>query len=293
MRHPAALSVLFSAVAALAPLSLTTAPTHAAVADDDALIRGTKVTNLRALSQRVTLDVRDQPISDIFDFIASTTGAELEPIYLDADSFEGIDPDTAITIKATNLPALSLLERVLSRAQQIERPASPYTWQFTDTGSIEFGPKAQLNRTRVVELYDISDLLFIVPRFEDAPEFDLSSALQASQSGGGGGQSPFQTAGQQTDDVSTEDRVEVIVNLIETTVEPDQWDAVGGDGASISSFGTSIVITAPDYVHRQINGYDFWPARLQQTRVIDGRREVRIRPDTRPQTPSNPARRAP
>ena len=160
-----------------------------------------------------------------------------------------------------------------------ERPASAYTWQFTDIGSIEFGPKSVLNRNQTVELYDIADLLFVVPRFDEAPEFDLSSALQSSQ--GGGGSSPFTGTTQQQDDVSTEDRIAKIVNLIETTIEPEEWAGAGGDGASVTSFGNALVITAPDYIHRQINGYDFWPSRLQQLRRVDGRWEVRIRPDTR------------
>jgi hypothetical protein len=281
MRRIATIALLAACGLAAMPAPML-APATAA-ASDDAAIRGAKVSNLRALSKRVTLDVTDQPVSDIFRFLADVTGADLEPIYLDQDSFEGIDPETPITIKATEMPALTLLERVLARLQQAERPASGYTWQFTDTGSIEFGPKTALNRTQVVELYDIADLMFTVPRFDDAPEFDLSSALQSSQ-GGGGGNSPFQTQGQQQDDDDTEDRVTRLVQIIENTVEPDQWVSLGGDGGSITFYGTSLVVTAPDYMHRQINGYDFWPSRLQQVRTIKGRRDVQIRPEPTPRS---------
>ncbi|MCC5821828.1 MAG: hypothetical protein LAT64_00910 [Phycisphaerales bacterium] len=279
MRRITTLTILAAAGLAALPPAMHIASASAATADDPA-IRGAKASTLRALSTRVTLDVRDQPVSDIFDFIGRVTGAELEPIYLDDDSFDGINPETTITIRANNMPALSLLERVLARVEQAERPASSYTWQFTDTGSIEFGPKSILNRHQHIELYDISDLMFIVPRFDQAPEFDLSSALQSSQ--GGGGSSPFQGSQQQIDDTPADERISALVNLIETTVEPDQWVGAGGDGASISFFGNSLVVTAPDYVHRQINGYDFWPSRLQQLRRVDGRWEVRIRPETQP-----------
>lgn len=289
MRTTPALALLLIAVGAALPVTASQTLAQAAARSDEDSARAEKVRNLRALSTRVTLDVREQPITDIIDFIARVTGADLEPIYLDDSGYEGIDPETVLTIKATDMPALSLLERVLSRAQQIERPASNYTWQFTDTGSIEFGPRSVMNRNQVVELYDISDLMFTVPDFDNAPEFDLSSALQSSQ-GGGGGTSPFQTTGQTTDDLPTEDRVQRLINLIESTVEPEQWVNNGGDGASISMFGTSLVITAPDYVHRQINGYSFWPARLQQVRMVDGRRQIQIRPDSAPRsdTPSRP-----
>lgn len=275
----AALSLLAFAGLSLWPASQAPASVAAvAEASDDRQLRKTKASNLRALSKRVTLDVKDQPISDVFEFIARVTGAELEPIFLDDEGFEGIDPETLITIRATNMPALSLLERVLARAQQIERPTSNYTWQFTDIGSIEFGPKSVLNRNQVVELYDIADLMYIVPRFDNAPEFDLSSALQSSQ--GGGGTSPFQNSGGQDPDEPLEDRVQKLINLIETTVEPEQWVSSGGEGASVTMFGNSLVVTAPDYVHRQIAGYSFWPSRLQQVRTVDGRRQMHIRPDS-------------
>ncbi len=281
--HPArclaTLSVLAVAGLAALPGSLaTTAMATQTQTSDDTELRKTKAGNLRALSKRVTLDVKEQPISDVFEFIARVTGAELEPVFLSDDGFEGIDPETLITIHATDIPALSLLERVLARAQQIERPSSNYTWQFTDIGSIEFGPKSALNHNQVVELYDIADLMYIVPRFDDAPEFDLSSALQSSQ--GGGGSSPFQNSGGQGQDEPHEDRVRKLIKLIETTVEPEQWASSGGDGASITMFGNSLVVTAPDYVHRQIAGYSFWPSRLQQVRTVDGRRQVHIRPDS-------------
>ena len=117
------------------------------------------------------------------------------------------------------------------------------------------------------------------PRFDDAPEFDLSSALQSSQ-GGGGGSSPFQNSGGQDPDEPLEDRVRKLIDLIETTVEPEQWVSSGGEGASVTMFGNSLVVTAPDYIHRQIAGYSFWPSRLQQVRTVDGRRQMHIRPDS-------------
>ncbi len=247
---------------------------------DDDWARKDKVANLRALSQRVSLDVTDQPVEDIFRFLAEVTGAELEPIYLDDSRIDGIDPETTITIRANNIPALLVLERVLKRTESKESPASGYTWQFTESGTIEFGPKSELNRQQIVELYDISELLFIVPTFDNAPQFDLQSALQSSQ--GGGGQSPFQ-GGNQNDDntLDDEERFQRLVDLIQANIEPDEWTALGGNGASLTTFGNSMVVTAPDYIHRQINGYDFWPSRLQQPRRVDGRSEVRILPDTR------------
>lgn len=281
MRRIASLTLL--AVAGLAVLPTLTAPAPAAVHadDDEPWVRENKVKNLKALSQTVSVDVTDQPVEDLFAFLTATTGAEIEPIYLDDTRDDGIDPETTITIKVKNVPALVVLERVLARTQQAEQPASEYTWQFNDTGAIEVGPKADLNRRQIVQIYDISELLFVIPNFDNAPEFDLSAALQSGQGGGSSG--PFQGGNDNdTDQPTFEERRDAVIELLQANIEPTEWTALGGSGASVSPFGGQLVVTAPDYIHRQIDGYDFWPARLHEIRRVNGRTSVRVRPDTRP-----------
>lgn len=250
---------------------------------EDASVRKAKKSALVALSMPITLDVEDQPIEDIFNFIIDVTGADLLPIYLnDNTSADGMDPETQVTIKVTNTPALIVLDRLLKRIQRLEGTGIEYTWQLSEYGSIECGPKTELNRDQRVELYDISDLLFVVPNFDNAPEFDLQSAVSAAGGGGGGGgQSPFSGGGQDVDLTSAQERADAISDLIQSTIEPEQWAELGGDGASMTTFGNSLVITAPDYIHRQIAGYSFWPSRLQQVRKVDGRQQTVIKPETR------------
>jgi len=271
----------------IAALSAGATIAHAqSTSSDDAESRRAKRDTLVALSKPVTLDVTDQPLVDLLSFISEVTGAELEPIYLtDNIAANGMDPETPITIKVSNTPALVVLERVLLRAQRIEATGDEYTWQFTDIGTLELGPKLELNRNQRVELYDLADLLFVVPDFENAPNFNLQSAVAAAAGGGGGGggggRSPFTGGTQRVTLADAADRAQAITELIQNTIEPDQWVDLGGDGASMTIYGNSIIVTAPDYVHRQISGYSFWPSRLQQVRKVDGKQKVIIKPDTR------------
>jgi hypothetical protein len=282
-----AIAIAASAGLPAAGIVAVTATSGTAIAQntssDDAATRKAKRDTLSALSKPITLDVTDQPLQDLFNFIADVTGAELEPIYLtDNVASNGMDPETQITIKVSDTPALIVLERILLRAQRIESSGDEYTWQFSDFGSLELGPKLELNRNQRVELYDIADLLFVVPDFDNAPEFDLQSAVQAAGGGGGGSsQSPFSGGATDPNFVSVTDRAQAITDLIQSTIEPDQWAALGGDGASMTFYGNSYVITAPDYIHRQIAGYSFWPSRLQQIRKVDGKQKVIIKPETR------------
>ena len=262
----------------------TVAVAQSSTSSDDDASRKEKRDLLIKLSKPVSLDVENQPIEDIFRFLADVTEAEIEPIYLSENlTTAGIDPATEITIKVKEIPALTVLERVINKAARIEASGEEYTWQFSDYGSIECGPKSELNRNQRVELYDVADLLYIVPDFDNAPDFDLQSATQAAQGGGGGNTgSPFSGGSQDVDLTSAADRAQSLEDLITSTVEPDQWAALGGDGASIRLYNQSFIITAPDYIHRQIAGYDFWPARLQQIRKVDGRQQVKIKPSTKP-----------
>ena len=275
-------------LAAVSTIALSDSAAYAqsSTSSDDAESRQAKRNLLIKLSKPISLDVTDQPIEDLFNFLADVTGAEIEPIYLNDDlAVDGIDPSTPITIKVTDVAGLVILERILLRAQRAEGLGEEYTWQFSDYGTIECGPKSRLNENQRIELYDVSDLLYIVPDFDNAPEFDLQAAVQqAGQGGGGGGgQSPFSGGGQDPQNLSTPaERADALEELLIATVEPDQWAALGGDGASITFYNQSFIVTAPDYIHRQIAGYDFWPARLQQIRKVEGRQHVKIRPSTKP-----------
>src|SRR5690606_24738933 len=107
----------------------------------------------------------------------------------------------------------------------------------------------------VLETYDIRDLIFVVPDFDNAPEFDLQSAVSAAGGGGGGGgQSPFSGGGQELQDVPRADRVTAIVDLIQANVDPDGWTAIGGDTSSITELNGNFIITTTPKNHRAIIG---------------------------------------
>lgn len=233
-----------------------------------------KANTLRQMSKPITLDVEDQPLEDIINFLIDYTEAQIEPVYLDGIASTGMDRDTLLTLRVTNVPAITVLERILKKAERIEGIGEEYTWQFTDIGSIECGPKTVLNENQRIELYDIADLIMVVPDFDNAPQFNIQSS-----GGSSGGTSPFSGGGTQIQIESGADRSQRIIDLIQTSVEPDQWANAGGDGASLTVYGTSLVISAPDYIHRQIVGYDFWPARLHTIRAKGDQRWIQVKPD--------------
>ena len=276
-RSVAASALALLLASGLPPVGFGTTASVSAQSEDPGVTR-TKRDNLAKLLRPITLDVTDQALGDIMTFITDFTGAEIEPRFADDRNPDGLDPETLISIDVKNIPTLRLLELVLEQAARDSFESA--TWQFTPWGSVEVGLKSTLNRRQRVQIYDISDLLLVLPDYEDAPEIDLQSVLQSSQ-GGGGGQSPFDDAGGQDDEErDLQERRDTIIDLIQSIVQPEQWQANGGDGGSIRIYQNALVVRAADYIHREIDGYSFWPSSSQSVSGVGGRRYVSFTLDT-------------
>lgn len=270
------LGVGVAALAALGAMPGTVVAQPAASrADLNAAMHPSRAVLLR-LSRPLTVDLQDQRVEDVFGYIRETTGVALEVHYLSDTLDSGLDPDWRVTMRINGVPALTVIERLIDKANRETDPISRFEWQFADPGQFEIGPLEQLARRPIVELYDIQDMLFVIPNFDEAPDFDLSSVLQSGQ--GGGGQSPF--SGNSDADVDIppiEERAQSVIDLVTTLIEPDEWAVNGGDSASVRYFQGSMVVSAPDYIHRKIAGYPFWPSRLTR---VGGRDGLRVLPAT-------------
>lgn len=235
------------------------------------------------LLKPLTVNIEDQTMADVVRYVSEVTGAEIEAMWIDDTESIGLDPEQRITLRVRNASALSVLERALEQAARIAAEPGSNTWQFSEYGSFEIGPKQRLNKSRRIKMYDINDLLFQVPDWDNAPEFDLNAVLQAGQQGGGGGgQSPFQQQqrGQGQDDRPTrQELADGVIDLITSLVETEQWEDNGGDGATIRFFQGHLLVNAPDYVHRGINGYHWWPSRLTQRVSTKGAQSVTLTSD--------------
>jgi hypothetical protein len=235
-------------------------------------------TLLRMMRPVSGIEFKDQRLEDVMTFIATLTDADLEVLWLDDKSAAGLDKDATITFKFTQGSALALLEKTLEKASADAAPGSASTWQLSESGAMQVGPRERLNAFRRLKIYPVRDLLIDYPNFTNAPEFDLQAALQ-SRKGGGGGQSPFRDTGrgQQNQNQNTiEQRMEDFKKLLTTLVETEQWQDNGGSGASIQYFQGTFLINAPDYVHRAIDGYEWWPAEGTRVAIADGRRWVSL-----------------
>ncbi|MFN0012589.1 MAG: hypothetical protein ACKVS8_13205 [Phycisphaerales bacterium] len=218
---------------------------------------------LMRMQRVVNIELNETRLEDVMKFVIEQTGIDAE-IFWKTDSGDGLDQETLVSLRIKNMTAMEMLDKVLEVTAdgQIEN-----AWQMTNRGIMQIGPKSRLNKFKRVEIYDITDLLLILPIHDEAPQVDLDKVLQQSGGGGGGGGSPFSGATNQQKEKLAKDykeqRAREIIEVVTQLVEPQQWIDGGGDGGTIiykESFPGQIIVTAADYIHRGLNGYRWWPA---------------------------------
>ena len=221
---------------------------YASAADDE------PVENRRGLQvledMRVPVEFRDNTLSQVFSFLEAVTQLDID---VDWDALEeiSIDEDTPVTLKLSEQPVRVVLDRVVEKISAAgfgERA----DWAVID-GVLTVSSDAAIRRNVTLEIYDIRDLIIEVPDYDEAPTLDLNTALQSGQ--GGGGQSPFQTQGEQDPErLPLQDRIDNIINIITENVDFEGWRENGGDTGFIQQLqgkGTLIVTNTPKN-HRRI-----------------------------------------
>ena len=219
--------------------------------------------NMVKMQKLVSFDFNESRLEDVIAYITKETGVNFEVLW--GSGGEGLDKEATITLSVKDMDALTALEKIfetLSSGGFSSTDAS--TWQFTAYGAMQIGPKKLLNKYKRVEVYDVNDLLFEIPVYDDVPQIDLQALQGGGQ--GGSGRSPF-TGGQGNRNTQRGEqreqrrrtRISEIQNLITKTVEADQWALQGGEGGQIEIYEGHFVVLAPDYLHRALVGYSWWP----------------------------------
>jgi hypothetical protein len=131
---------------------------------------------------------------------------------------------------------------------------------MTEGGIVEIGPRSALNRRPFVKLYDVRDMLLVIPDFTEVPDLELGQIVQ----GQGGSEQDVEI--EVPDSETEEARMERLIEIIQTSVEFEQWRANGGDAAEITPYRGSLLVRAPAYIHRQLGGAAWWPTEEQVRR---------------------------
>ena len=163
----------------------------------------------------------------------------LMKVYWETEERTGCDKTKTITLTLKDQPAVIVLERI---ADQLGDENNKATWQLRD-GVVEVGLKSQMSKKSFQRLvtYPITDLLFVVGDF---------SMMDSGLSRNPPTQSP----------ATKQRRIDNLIKKITTLIEPKTWEQNGGP-CTITNYKETLLVRAPDFVHRQLGGYSFEPIR--------------------------------
>ncbi len=234
---------------------------------------------MSALQGAVSVNFNNNQLEQVFTYLNQVSGAEFYPDWKALESI-GVRPEDTVTLTLDNIPAEVALKRVVEQlGDDGDRP------DFSvEDGVIVVSSAQQLRKKTITIVYDIHDLLFEVPYFDNAPDFNLSAALTQGGNGGGGGGGDsggnggrFGTSGSggggfgnggggggggngiigdngnDPERKTRDELIDQIEQIIQDQVDPENWAPVGETG-KIQELNGNLIITNTARNHRDIEG---------------------------------------
>jgi type II secretory pathway component GspD/PulD (secretin) len=220
--------------------------------------------------KRTPLDFVDVPFDQAIDFLQKVSGVT---IYVDWKSLEliGVRREDQITLTLGEVPIATAMARMLEQVgDDLDRPK----FDIQD-GIVTVTSDEALRKRTVTVIYDIRDLLFEVPMFDNAPDFNINAAFSSGgggSGGGGGGRGGGGGGGtgggggggsgggglfgdaEDVDRKTREELVQQILDIITRNVDYDGWRDNGGDTGQIQELNGNLIITNTVANHREIEG---------------------------------------
>lgn len=209
------------------------------------------------------IDWEDKPFNEIIEWLSDReeTGAPVDMnVVVKTVVLEdaGVDTEYEVTLKVHGLTLRKILTLVLEKVGGAD-PATKMGFHATDD-LLTISTVEDLNGQMFVKTYDVTDVVLNVPDFTEAPTMDVSQLQERqgqSSRGGGGGQTSgqlFQSRG--GEDEGAEEsrrtfRMERLIELITTTIQPESWQANGGEG-TIGFNGSVLLVFNTLEVHQMI-----------------------------------------
>jgi type II secretory pathway component GspD/PulD (secretin)/tetratricopeptide (TPR) repeat protein len=220
---------------------------------------------------RVPVDFTNNTFEQVIDYLKSVTGLK---IYVDwkALNLVGIGKEDEITLQLGEVSVSTALDRIMDQlGEGADRPQ-----YAVENGILTISSDEAIRQRTMLVVYDIRDLIFQVPVFDNAPTLDLDAALQQGQQGGGGGGGGgggfgggggggggggaggggaiIGEPGAEGERLTRAELVRQIVDIIQENVDPEGWRDLGGDTGSLQELNGNLIITNTPNNHREIVG---------------------------------------
>jgi hypothetical protein len=212
----------------------------------------------RVDSARVSLEVRDEPLSEVMEELAAQIPASLRADWSSLERL-GVRPDSPVTIRITHSHGLTALAAVaISLGDEFERPV----FEAGGAGMV-FTTLNGAATMRCTGVYDVRDLLAdstLIPRLRDAaPMMRDANSDRAADPPAGSDHDDHKLGGDAGSGEDAQPHVvreltpgEQLIMLVTDHIDPEAWIHVGGSRARITERNGLIVLTAGPTVHRKL-----------------------------------------
>ncbi len=228
------------------------------------------------LQQRISPNFSEVPFAEIIAYLRDVTTAN---IWVNWRALEGagVDRSLPVTMNLNDVPAEQALRTILD-----DVGGGLIELSFViDGGLVKISTRDDLNRETEIRVYDIRDLLVVIPDFP-APEIEFGGSDGGGDGEGGGGGFGGGDGGLFGDEddeddegegeESLADKIEEIRTMITDNVDPYSWRPDGEIG-SINELNGSLIVTQTVENHRRISELI---AKLREMRTISVSVEARF-----------------
>jgi len=172
-----------------------------------------------------------------------------------------IEKDTEINLKVHGISYRKILELVLDDAGGGDVELG----YVIEDGIIIVSTKEDLSRKTKTKVYNIKDLLILIPKFLGRLNLDSIGQgsgqegglgggrfLRGGGGGSGGGSGGGGSGGGGTEAETVDTTLQQLMDLIRKTIDPESWREAGGNVGAINSFQDQLIITQTQTAHKQI-----------------------------------------
>ncbi|MCA9290230.1 MAG: hypothetical protein KDA25_03820 [Phycisphaerales bacterium] len=199
----------------------------------------------------IPVDFQNHSLEQVMTFVENVTGLN---VYADwnALDFAGVDRNDTVSLHLNNVSVEAALNRVLEQLAQDS--SAPPKFAIED-GILMISTSEALAKHTMPVVYDIRDLLFEVPYFDNAPNFDIARSESAAPVSGFGTPdraTVFDDPVEARRRPSRNELVGQIVDVIQETT--GNWRDLNSGTGTIQELNGNLIITQTPAMHRQIDG---------------------------------------
>jgi len=217
----------------------------------------TRASTLATLVKSVPeVDWDDMPLEAIIEWLREQ-GPINVVVHWRALQIDGIDPDTEVTLRLRDITVGQTLTYALDQLATAPGDVRYRTFR----NALHISTKADFDQKMYVVTYPVADLLRSIPRLTGAPAIPLDQQQRGGDGVGASASPLFRgTRGDQNeerDNAATvnDERMQELIKLITTTIEPASWSNTGGGLGSIFGFNGRVIVARNSIeVHEQLGG---------------------------------------